>query len=262
MVGSAGIAFVTGGGSGIGRAIAVALAETGRAVCVMDLLPDGGEATVDAITKDGGRAEFVQGDASRWEDVDAAVTRAEAALGPVYAMVNNAGVLDGYSAAHELTPEVWTRVISINLTGVFFGSKRAVASMLKQGRGRIINISSVAGLGGTGGGAAYVASKHGVIGLTRQMAITYASSGITVNAICPGAVQTELREHSAQIIGPGAPDMSRGVGGSDTLVKTITPAARRGTVEEIAAAARYLASDEAAYVTGHTLVVDGGWTAR
>ena len=256
------LAFVTGGGSGIGRAIALALADAGAPVAIMDVIPQGGKATVDEILKRGGRAEFVAGDASRWEDVDAAVTHAEAALGPLYVMVNNAGVLDGYSAAHELNVEVWRRVIDINLTGTFHGCKRAVSSMLKQGRGRIINISSVAGLGGTGGGAAYVASKHGVIGLTKQMAITYASSSITVNAICPGAVQTELREHSARIIGPGAPDMSRGVGGSDTLVKTITPAARRGTVEEIAAAARYLASDDAAYVTGHTLVVDGGWTAR
>jgi NAD(P)-dependent dehydrogenase (short-subunit alcohol dehydrogenase family) len=256
------LAFVTGGGSGIGRAIAFALAEAGAPVGVMDLLPEGGKATVDEIVKRGGRAEFIQGDASRWDDVDAAVSRAEAAFGPLYVMVNNAGVLDGYSAAHELTVEVWQRVIAIDLTGVFLGSKRAVSSMLKQGRGRIINIASVAGLGGTGGGAAYVAAKHGVVGLTRQMAITYAASGITVNAICPGAVQTGLRDHSARIIGPGAPDMTRGVGGNDALVKTITPAARRGTVEEIAAAARYLASDDAAYVTGHTLVVDGGWTAR
>ena len=253
---------MTGGGSGIGRAIALALAEMGAPVGVMDVLPDGGEATVDEIVKRGGRAEFVAGDASRWEDVDAAVSRAEAAFGPLYVMVNNAGVLDGYSAAHELSVEVWQRVIAIDLTGVFLGSKRAVSSMLKQGRGRIINIASVAGLGGTGGGAAYVAAKHGVVGLTRQMAITYAVSGITVNAICPGAVQTGLRDHSARIIGPGAPDMTRGVGGSDALVKTITPAARRGTVEEIAAAARYLESDDASYVTGHTLVVDGGWTAR
>jgi len=231
-----GSAFVTGGGSGIGRAIAQALAAQGAAVAVMDVLPEGGKDTVGAIATKGGRATFVQGDVSRWDDVDRAIAAAVRELGSLGIMV-------------------------INLTGTFYGAKRALAEMLPLGRGRIVNIASVAGLVGSGGGAAYTASKHGVVGLTRQLAITYAGRGITVNAICPGAIQTGLRDNSTRILGADAPVM-RGIGGDEAAVRAITPAGRRGTLDEIAAAACYLASAEADYVTGSTLVVDGGWTAR
>src|SRR2546426_11158289 len=133
--------------------------------------------------------------------------------------------------------------------------------MLPRGRGRIINIASVAGVVGSGGGPAYVASKHGVVGLTRQLAITYAARGVTVNAVCPGAIATALRANSTRILGKDAPEM-RGIGGDEAAVRAITPAGRRGTLEEVAAAACYLAGEEAAYVTGQTPVIDGGWTAR
>lgn len=257
----AGSAFVTGGGSGIGRAIAVALAAAGAPVAVFDLFADGGKDTVQAIEAGGGRACFIAGDASRWADVDGAVTAAVARLGPLAIMVNAAGILDGYAPADELAPAVFERVVAINLTGTFLGSKRALAEMLPRGAGRIVNIASVAGLIGDGGGPAYVASKHGVVGLTRQLAAAYAARGVTVNAICPGPIQTALRANSTRILGKDAPEM-RGIGGDDAAVRAIVPAGRRGTVEEIAAAASYLASAEAAYVTGHTLVIDGGWTAR
>ena len=256
-----GSAFVTGGGSGIGRAIAQALAAQGATVAIFDLLPEGGEDAVAAIASKGGRATFVQGDVSRWDDVDRAVAAAVRELGPLGIMVNAAGILDGYESAEGMTPALWERVIGINLTGSFYGSKRALAEMLPRGRGRIINIASVAGLVGSGGGTAYTASKHGVVGLTRQLAITYAARGVTVNAICPGAIQTGLRANSTRILGADAPEM-RGVGGDEAAVRAITPAGRRGTLDEIAAAACYLASEEADYVTGHTLVIDGGWTAR
>jgi NAD(P)-dependent dehydrogenase (short-subunit alcohol dehydrogenase family) len=256
-----GSAFVTGGGSGIGRAIAQALAAQGAAVAIFDLLPEGGKDAVAAIASKGGRATFLQGDVSRWDDVDRAVGSAVRELGPLGIMVNAAGVLDGYESAEGMTPTLWERVIGINLTGSFYGSKRALAEMLPRGRGRIIHIASVAGLVGSGGGTAYTASKHGVVGLTRQLAITYAARGVTVNAICPGAIQTGLRANSTRILGADAPEM-RGVGGDEAAVRAITPAGRRGTLDEIAAAACYLASEEADYVTGHTLVIDGGWTAR
>ncbi len=256
-----GSAFVTGGGSGIGRAIAQALAVQGAAVAIFDLLPEGGKDAVAAIASKGGRATFLQGDVSRWDDVDRAVAAAVRELGPLGIMVNAAGILDGYESAEGMTPALWERVIGINLTGSFYGSKRALAEMLPRGRGRIINIASVAGLVGSGGGTAYTASKHGVVGLTRQLAITYAARGVTVNAICPGAIQTGLRANSTRILGADAPEM-RGVGGDEAAVRAITPAGRRGTLDEIAAAACYLASEEADYVTGHTLVIDGGWTAR
>jgi NAD(P)-dependent dehydrogenase (short-subunit alcohol dehydrogenase family) len=256
-----GSAIVTGGGSGIGRAIAQTFAAHGAAVAVVDLLADGGKETVGAIAARGGRATFVPGDVSRWDDIDRAVAAAVRELGPLAIMVNAAGILDGYQPATDMVPAVWERVIAINLTGTFFGCKRALDEMLPRGRGRIINIASVAGLVGSGGGPAYTASKHGVVGLTRQLAITYAARGVTVNAIGPGAIQTGLRANSTRILGADAPEM-RGVGGDEAAIRAVTPAGRRGTLDEVAAAACYLASEEANYVTGHTLVIDGGWTAQ
>ena len=256
-----GCAVVTGGGSGIGRAIAETLARDGAPVAIVDLLPDGGKEAAGAITGAGGRATFIQADVSRWTDVDVAVAAAVRELGPLGIMVNAAGILDGYAPLGELTPALFERVIAINLTGTFFGCKRALAELVPVRRGRVINIASVAGVVGSGGGAAYTASKHGVVGLTRQLAVEHAPLGITINAIGPGAVPTGLRANTTRILGADAPVM-RGVGGDDDAVRAITPAGRRGTLQEVAAAARYLASDEAAYVTGHTLIIDGGWTAR
>jgi len=256
-----GCAIVTGGGSGIGRAIAEALARDGAAVGVVDLLPAGGMETVETIVRGGGRATFAQADVSQWAEVDGVVAKLVAALGPLGILVNAAGILDGYAPVHELSPAVWTKVIAINLSGTFFACKRALEEMTPAGRGRIINLASVAGLIGDGGGPAYVASKHGVVGLTRQLAVGAAARGVTVNAICPGPIQTSLRANSTTILGAEAPVM-RGVGGDEAAIKAVTPMGRRGTVEEIAATARFLASEEAGYITGHTLVIDGGWTAR
>jgi len=256
-----GCAIVTGGGSGIGRAIAEALARDGAPVGIVDLLPQGGSQTMETIVRQGGRATFVQADVSQWDEVDGLVGKLVAQLGPLGIIVNAAGILDGYASAREMSPALWAKVIAINLTGTFFGCKRALEEMVPAGRGRIINLASVAGVSGSGGGPAYVASKHGVVGLTRELAVAYADRGVTVNAICPGAIQTGLRANSTTILGADAPVM-RGVGGDESLIKAVTPAGRRGTVEEIAATARFLASDDAGYITGHTLVIDGGWTAR
>ncbi len=253
------MAVVTGAGSGIGRAIAVALAP----VAALDLDGASAEETENLITKAGGKAKAFQGDTSKAADVDRAVSGAVAALGPLEIMVNNAGILDGYFNVDETDEAVWRRVIDIDLTGVFLGCKRALAEMLPRGRGRIVNMASVAGLNGTGGGAAYVAAKHGVVGLTRQMAVTYSSRGVTINAVCPGPILTNLRQHSQQILGPDIPDMAgRGIAVSDEQVRAVVPAGRRGTADEIASAVRFLASDEAKYITGHSLVVDGGWRAK
>jgi NAD(P)-dependent dehydrogenase (short-subunit alcohol dehydrogenase family) len=257
----AGSAVVTGGGSGIGRAIAEALAARGAPVALVDLQPEGGREAAERIARSGGRAVFFEGDVSRWADVDRAVTEAVRTLGPLGIMVNAAGVLDGYVPADRMAPGLWERVVAIDLTGTFWGCKRALTELLPAGRGRIVNIASVAGLVGSGGGPAYTAAKHGVVGLTRQLAITYAGQGLTVNAICPGAIQTNLRASSVRILGPDAPATMGGVGASEEAIRAITPAGRRGTLDEVAAAALYLASEAAAYVTGQTLVVDGGWTA-
>src|SRR5439155_27040500 len=187
-------------------------------------------------------------DVSQWAELDRAVTVAIRELGPLEIMVNNAGILDGYLDVDAMDERVWRRVIDIDLTGVFLGCKRALREMLPRERGRIINMASVAGLNGTGGGAAYIAAKHGVVGLTRQMAVVYSARGITVNCVCPGPILTGLRQHSQQLLGPGVPDMStRGIAVSDEQISALIPMQRRGAVEDIASAVCFLASDEANY---------------
>ena len=257
------LAIVTGAGSGIGYATALALASRGARIAAIDFNADSASATADSIRKAGGIAVSYRADVSRAAEVTAVVTSAVRDLGPLEIMVNNAGVLDGYFNVDELDESTWRKVIDIDLTGVFLCCKRALAEMLPRGRGRIINMASVAGLGGTGGGAAYIAAKHGVVGLTRQMAVVYSPRGITVNCVCPGVIPTSLRANSQNVLGPDVPDMSqRGVAVNDDQVRALVPAGQRGTAEDVANAVCFLASDEASYVTGHTLVVDGGWRAK
>jgi len=257
------LAVVTGAGSGIGRAGSLALSETGATLAVLDIDSDRAAETADLIKQAGGQAAAYQGDTSKASDVDDAVSRAVSDFGSLEIMVNNAGILDGYFNVDELDESTWRRVIDIDLTGVFLGCKRALQEMLPRGRGRIVNMASVAGLNGTGGGAAYIAAKHGVVGLTRQMAVVYSSRGVTVNCVCPGPISTGLREHSQEILGPEVPDMSgRGIAVNEDQIREVVPIGRRGTVEDVASAVCYLASDEAGYVTGHAMVVDGGWRAK
>ena len=248
-----------GEGSGIGRATVIMLAAKGYAVAAIDLdLPSARE-TIRNLSN----ASAYQANVSESGQLDAAVTAAVGELGPLEVMFNNAGVLDGYFNVDDMDEAVWRRVIDIDLTGVFLGCKRALREMLPRQRGRIINMASVAGLNGTGGGAAYIAAKHGVVGLTRQMAVAYGARGITVNCVCPGAIPTSLRAHSQSILGPGVPDMSgRGVVVNEDQVRALVPAGVRGTVEDIASAVCFLASKEASYINGHSLVVDGGWRAK
>lgn len=257
------MAIVTGAGSGLGRAIAQMLAARGATVAAVDLDAATAQETARLVAGAGGRAASYAADVSRAADFDQAITAAVRDLGPLEIMVNNAGILDGYFNVDEMDEQVWRRVIDIDLTSVFLGCKRALKEMLPRGRGRIVNMASVAGLNGTGGGPAYIAAKHGVVGLTRQMAVVYSSRGITVNCVCPGPILTGLRQHSQAILGPGVPDMSgRGVAVSEEQIRGLVPAGRRGSVDDVAAAVCYLASDEAGYVTGHSLVVDGGWRAK
>ena len=253
------LAAITGGGSGLGAAIARRLSADGYAIAVIDINESAAREVAGGLDAAAG---FVA-DSSNAAQLDAAIGAAVKAFGPLEVMVNNAGVLDGYFDVDEMDESLWRRVIDIDLTGVFLGSKRALQEMLPRGRGRIVNMASVAGLNGTGGGAAYIAAKHGVVGLTRQMAVRYAPQGICVNCVCPGAIPTNLRRNSQQILGPGVPDMTgRGVAVNDDQVRALVPAGVRGTVEDVANAVAYLASDAAAYVNGHALVVDGGWRAK
>lgn len=260
---SGGLAVVTGAGSGIGRACAQRLARNGFAVAGIDLDLSSARETADLISKAGGRGSGYRTDTSVAADLDTAISAAVRDFGPLEVMFNNAGILDGYFNVDDMDEAVWRRVLDIDLTGVFLGCKRALREMLPRQRGRIINMASVAGLNGTGGGAAYVAAKHGVVGLTKQMAVAYGARGITVNCVCPGAIPTTLRAHSQSILGPGVPDMSgKGIAVNDKQVRALVPAGVKGTVEDIAAAVAFLASPEASYINGHSLVVDGGWRAK
>jgi NAD(P)-dependent dehydrogenase (short-subunit alcohol dehydrogenase family) len=257
------MAVVTGAGSGIGEAIARELAARGAAVAVLDLSAERAAATADAIAATGGTALALAADVSDAAQVDRAVCDAVAALGPLDIMVNNAGVLDGYQNVDEMDEAIWQRVIGIDLTGVFFGCKRALQEMLPRHTGRIINMASIAGLNGTGGGAAYIAAKHGVVGLTRQMAVVYSDKGITVNCVCPGVIPTNLRRHTTDVLGDSLSNLAaRGIALSDDEVRRVVPAGVKGTVQDIANAVCFLASDDARYISGHSLVVDGGLRAK
>jgi 3-oxoacyl-[acyl-carrier protein] reductase len=234
--------LVTGASRGIGAAIAKTLAADGWAVAVNYRADeDGAKNTVKAIEDGGGRAVAIQGDVANGA-CDDLFDKAEAELGPVLALVNNAGVTaDGL--AIQLDDEAWNKVIDTNLTAAFRLTRRAVKSMIRARYGRIINIASVVGPRANAGQANYAAAKAGLIGMTKTVATEVARRGVTVNAVAPGFIETdmtaELAERAAEHI----------------------PARRPGKPEDVAAAVRYLASDDAGYVTGTTLYVDGGMSA-
>ncbi|WP_280490050.1 SDR family NAD(P)-dependent oxidoreductase [Nocardia carnea] len=234
-------AVVTGGGRGIGRAIATVLAARGAAVAVWDLNRADAEKTVALIHEAGGKAIAVVGDAAESAAVAASADRTRAELGPVTILVNNAGITE-YTPFTELTEEQWDRTIGINLKGPFLVTQALIADMLEAGWGRIVNISSSSAQ--TGGPAVthYAASKGGVIGFTRALALEFVDKGITVNNVPPGTVDTPLLR----------------AGFDPEAIAPHLPMKRVGRPEDIAHAVAYLASDEAGYVTGQTLSVNGG----
>jgi NAD(P)-dependent dehydrogenase (short-subunit alcohol dehydrogenase family) len=258
------VAIVTGAGSGNGLAIASAYAREGASVSIGEYSETRGEAAEADIVRAGGQAMFVPTDVRSWEAIDRLVARTVEQFGRLDVLVNNAGVLDGYATCLDTSVELFEQVMSINVRGVFFGCKRALAEMVPAGQGRIVNIASVAGLVAMGGGTTYTMSKHAIVGLTRQLACEYGAQGIRVNAICPGSIATPLRQNSMEILGDVAPDMTQaGVGAlSPDRLAQVVPVGKRGTAEDVAAAAVFLASPEAEYMNGHALVIDGGWTAK
>ena len=246
------VALVTGASSGIGRAIAQALATDGpgrpaHAVVVADVDERGGLETVRLLEEGGATARFVACDVTVEDDVAAAVHTATEAFGRIDVLVNNAGVEGPVMPVHAQPPDAWRRVIDVNVNGPFYGVRHALPHMLKAGRGVIVNVASVAGLNAFPMHAAYAASKHAVVGLTRTVALETARSGVRVNAVCPGFTDTPMVEGGVEKMG-----MTR-----EQLEKRV-PMRRLGRPAEIAEAVAYLCSDAAAYVTGQTLVLDGG----
>ena len=244
------VAVVTGAGSGMGRAIALAFAKEGAKVVLGELMEESGKETERMVKEAGGKVIFVKTDVSKAADIDNLVSTAVKEFGKLDIMVNNAGIFDNFSSCLDASEELYDRIMNVNLKGVFLGCKRALQEMVKQHSGKIINTASVAGLNGMAGGTAYTASKHGVVGITRQVACEVASLGINVNAICPGAIVTGMTR-----------DLLGGPEQQEAIMAPI-PMKRIGQPEDIANAAMFLASDESNYVTGATLVVDGGWRAK
>ncbi len=245
------VAVVTGAGTGIGQAIAAYFAEEGASVTI-NCHERKAQETVDRIKKVGGSYIVVQADISKTDEVDRLISKTIEKFGRLDILVNNAGIYRSH-LAHETSEEEWDAVIDVNLRGAFLCSKRAIPQMLNNEndaiKGRIINIASVAGIVGFPACPAYCASKGGLILLTKEMALDYAPH-INVNAICPGVIET-----------PMTSELLRDEDARKDLM-SVTPARRAGKPEEIAAAAVFLASPAADFITGASLVVDGGWTIR
>ncbi|MDB5575551.1 MAG: 3-oxoacyl-(Acyl-carrier-protein) reductase [Bradyrhizobium sp.] len=244
------VAVVTGSGKGIGRAIAERFAEAGASLVCCDIDESSAQSAADQINAAGGIAIAVRTDVSDKASVEQLVSTSLKKFGHVDIVCNNAGVLDDFTPLGDVTDELWQRIIGINLTGTFLVSRAFLPGMLERKSGTFVNLASMAGLVAQTGGLAYTVSKHGVIGLTRQVSADYGPHGIRANAICPGAIETDLSRSFLD----QSPEVLK--------VAESVPAGRLGKPEEIASLALYLASDESAFVFGAAMVIDGGWTIR
>lgn len=244
------VTIVTGAGSGIGRSAALRFAEEGSSVVAADVDVEGGEETVNEIESMGGEATFVETDVSDWKDVQTMVETAVEEYGGLDYAFNNAGIEGETEVASDQPLENWDQVIGVNLKGVFLGMKAQLPAMLESGGGAIVNNASIAGVVGFRETTPYVASKHGVLGLTKTAALEYSQQGVRVNAICPGVIDTPMLARSSEASG--------------TVDQAIaaTPIGRLGEPEEIGDVAVWLCSEDASFVTGETMVVDGGYVSQ
>jgi NAD(P)-dependent dehydrogenase (short-subunit alcohol dehydrogenase family) len=245
------VVIVTGAGAGIGRASASAFAQAGAKVVVVDKVETEGKETVQMIKDNGGEAVFIKADVSRDIEVAAMVDKAVQIYGEIDCAHNNAGISGDIAPTAQCSEENWDRTIDINLKGIWLCMKYEIQSMLRHGGGVIVNTASAVGLVGSAiGRPAYVASKHGVVGLTKAAALEYAKENIRVNAVCPGIIRTKMvqtdidRDHELEAV---------------YMAKE--PIGRIGTPEEVAEAAVWLCSDASSFITGHALAVDGGFVA-
>jgi NAD(P)-dependent dehydrogenase (short-subunit alcohol dehydrogenase family) len=243
------VALITGGTSGIGRDTAVLFAKQGAKVVITGRREAEGNETIALVKAAGGEGIFVKGDVSKSADVQAFVQKTVEKFGRLDMAFNNAGIEGNWKPIIEQTEEDWDTVIDINLKGTWLCLKLEIQQMLKQGGGAIVNMSSVAGLMGAGGAGIYVASKHGVIGLTRTAALEYATKGIRVNAVCPAVIETAMAERAF-----GAPEVNK-------RVLAQHPIGRFGKPMEIAEAVLWLCSGKSSFMTGHYIVLDGGMLA-
>ena len=242
------VALVTGAGSGIGEAIARLLASNGLSVVVSDVSADNAKRVAKLISTDGGQAVANVADVARIDDVQAAVACAVDMFGGLHFAVNNAGISGDQSPVGELDPAAWSRVIDINLNGVFYGLRHQIPAILRSGGGAIVNVSSILGVVGDAANPAYVAAKHGVTGLTRSAGLAYASKGIRINSIHPGYVRTPILDFLDESALQKAVDLH--------------PIGRLGTSDEIAHAVAFLLSEGSSFLVGTQLIADGGYTAR
>lgn len=245
------VSLVTGGGSGIGRATALAFAREGAKVIVADVSEQGGKETVQMIEQAGGDAIFIRTDVSDRIEVMEMVNKAIEVYSRIDCAVNNAGVEGMLVNISDYPEEMWNRVIGVNLTGVWLCMKYEIPQMLKQGGGVIINMASVFGMVGLANASAYIASKHGVVGLTKAAAIEYSAKGIRVNAVCPGFIETPMLMERSLKAGEN-PEVYQ-------QIASLHPIGRLGKPEEIAETVLWLCSDGASFVTGHSMVADGGY---
>ena len=245
------VALVTGGSSGIGRATAQIFAREGAKVVIADVNVEGSEETVGLIRAAGGEAVFLKTDVAQATEVEAMVKKAVETYGRLDCAFNNAGIEGSLQTTSEYDVTVWDRVLSINLRGVWLCMKTEIRQMLSQGGGAIVNTASAAGLVAVPGMSAYVAAKHGVVGLTKTAALEYAKAGIRVNAVCPGGVDTPM----VQRVFSSNPQFAEAAASAEPVGRLAQPA-------EIGEAVVWLCSDAASFVTGLPMAVDGGMVAQ